>query len=439
MTHKSAQSQTPTFLVQEGSERVARSAQSLLRDLEQGRIGLDTAVQVAPDRAPQPLRLFLRQLVWLSDASQQQDRGTDEVVLSLKREVFDSAPVGLVVSDLRGKVTEANAAFARLVARPRESLEGMLVGELSEPEDHKRERMLGNQMLFGERPFVHVEKRFVRPDGTEVPCLMGLSLLRNDKGEPRSVIGVVVDLSEQRQLEALRARVGEAGAVQRLARSVAHDLANLMTVVTLSTHFLEDCVDQADSDASESLSAIQQAAELCQALTARLRDLSQVGTPVSQALDLRLALQELAPVLRKVVGHPGALSLRLPSEPSWSAISKADLKTILLNLTVNAAQALKPGGTVEIVLERGPSQHRLRVQDNGCGMPPEVLKRFLEPEFSTKPSGSGLGMSIITTALARLGGHLDVDSAVDVGTTMTLNIPSAGIADIKPPIGTSAG
>ena len=414
-----------TFYLRDGGKLVPRSAQALLADLEEGRLGLETPVQVAPDREAQPLRLFVRQLVWLSDADRDTATGVDDVVLSLKREVFDSAPVGLVVSDLRGKLTEANAAFAALVARPREELLGMLVGELSEPEDHKLERELGNEMLFGKRPFVHLEKRFLRPDGTEVPCLMGLSVLRNDQGEPRGVIGVVVDLSEQRQLEALRAREGQADAVQRLARSVAHDLANLMSVVTLSTHFLEDLVPEGDEDATESLSAIQQAVSLCQALTDRLRDLSQVGAADAQALDLRQALEELAPMLRKVVGRDGGFSLSLSPGPAWSAISKADLETILLNLTVNGAQASEPEGTVRVVLEAGSSTHCLCVEDDGCGMAPEVLARFLEPEFSTKPTGSGLGMSIITTALARLGGHLQVDSTEGVGTKLTLLLPAA--------------
>ncbi len=414
-----------TFFLREGDALVGRSARALLEDLEEGRLDLETPIQVAPDREAQPLRLFVRQLVWLSDASRETASGVDEVVLSLKREVFDAAPVGLVVSDLRGTLTEANAAFAALVARSREQLLGMLVGDLSVPEDHKQERELGNEMLFGKRPFVHLEKRFLRPDGTEVPCLMGLSLLRNDQGEPRGVIGVAVDLSEQRQLEALRARVGEAGAVQRLARSVAHDLANLMSVVTLSTHFLEECVPQDNEDATESLSAIQQAASLCQALTDRLRDLSQVGSGEARPLDLRAALLELAPMLRKVVGRAGGVSLSLPEGPLWSAITKADLETMLLNLTVNGTQASQPDGTVRLILEAGTDAHHLCVEDDGCGMSPEVLARFLEPEYSTKPTGSGLGMSIITTALARLGGHLRVDSEVGVGTRVTLLLPAS--------------
>ena len=130
-------------------------------------------------------------------------------------------------------------------------------------------------------------------------------------------------------------------------------------------------------------------------------------------------------MLRKVVGRDGGFSLSLPPGPAWSAISKADLETILLNLTVNGAQASEPAGTVQVVLEAGSSTHRLCVEDDGCGMAPEVLARFLEPEFSTKPTGSGLGMSIITTALARLGGHLQVDSTEGVGTKLTLLLPAA--------------
>ena len=160
------------FWVRENGALVERSAQSILRSLEQGERSLDDPIQVAPDRAPQPLRLFVRQLVWMADAEQQDQNEDNDVVLSLKRQVFDHAPVGLVVSDLKGCITEANETFARIVGRSRWEVIGSLVGELSEPEDHARERELGNQMLFGERTFIHVEKRFIRPDGQEVPCLM---------------------------------------------------------------------------------------------------------------------------------------------------------------------------------------------------------------------------------------------------------------------------
>ncbi len=379
MTRKPANVPVTKFWVREGNSLVQRSAQRILREVETGQRSMESPIQVAPDRAPQPTRLFLRQLVWMADATSESGEHDSEVVVSLKREVFDSAPVGLVVSDLRGRVTEANEAIARIVRRTRTEVIGMLVGELSEAEDHARERELGNQLLFGERSYVHVEKRFLSPDGSEVPCLMGLSLLRNEHGEPRSVVGVVVDLSEQRQVEELRSRVVEADATQRLARSVAHDLANLMAVVRVSTELLEESIEDRSAEVDENLSAIVQSVELCLALNSRLRDLSLIATKATTGLSLATALRQMLPMLRKVVGADRTLLESIGRKPAWVLLSAADLETIVLNLVVNASQALSEGGSIWLELEVGPTAHQLTVRDNGRGMPPGVLARFCEP------------------------------------------------------------
>jgi PAS domain S-box-containing protein len=413
------------FWVTEDGALVQRSPQSILRSLERGERSLSDPIQVSPDREPQPIRLFLRQLVWMADAdTAEATRASNEVVLSLKRQVFDNAPVGLVVADLNGCITEANATFAHIVGRSRSEVIGSLVGDLSEPEDHARERELGNQMIFGERSFIQIEKRFLKPDGSEVPCLMGLSLLQNDRGETRNVVGVVVDVSEQRQLEAIRSQVAQADATQRLARSVAHDLTNLMSVIHLATEMLEEEFGTSSTDVQDHLSAIRQAVNLALALSARLRNLSVIATNADQPLDVSEALRRMVPMLGKVVGTQRAFMDEIPTASAWVTLSTADLETILLNLLVNATEATGPSGTIRLRLTPGGSVHRLSVSDDGVGMSADVLARFREPEFTTKAEGSGLGMSIVTTALARLGGQLEVDSTEGEGTTITLVMPA---------------
>ena len=201
------------FYIEEDGTLVGVSAGELVSRLESGQSTLEDQVRVRPTRPDKPIRTYLRELIWMAERENELNNATDAATPELGpyRVAFAHAPVGMVISDLGGAVLHANSTFADLVGRPAEALVGLLVGDLSSTGDRRLEVEQGNRLLRGEIAHFQIEKLFHRPDGTAVPCLVSLSLVRTTDGQPRFAVAVVVDLRERRQLEVQRAEGRETG------------------------------------------------------------------------------------------------------------------------------------------------------------------------------------------------------------------------------------
>ena len=246
------------------------------------------------------------------------------------------------------------------------------------------------------------------------------------------------DITRERQLEEKLRQAEKMEAVGRLAGGVAHDFNNLLTIVI-------GCADSAMSDAAgdklcEQLTAIKSAGEQAAALTHRLLAVSrkQVLQPV--ILDVNRIVAEMLPLLRRVIRADIECAAKL--DPSHFSV-KADpgqIEEVLLNLVMNAADALPSGGIIAIetrtVLLGGeylfshpdaaPGEHAmLAVHDNGAGIDPATQPHIFEPFFTTKPvgKGTGLGLSVVYGIARQSGGHVTCDSDPAAGTTFAVYLP----------------
>ncbi|HEY6882209.1 MAG TPA: ATP-binding protein, partial [Polyangiales bacterium] len=246
---------------------------------------------------------------------------------------------------------------------------------------------------------------------------------------------------EQENLEAQLRQSQKMDAVGRLAGGVAHDFNNLLTVIITHCGFLLSDLpanSQQHDDAEHSHMAARRAAELTQRLLAFSRQ--QVLTPT--VLDLNVVLRELEPVLHALIGEGIELQIAIHHGPLRVKVDRAQLEQIILNLIVNARDAMPQGGAISVVTAiveldaeyarthagASPGSHvALGVRDTGSGMSEEVLARIFEPFFTTKEQGkgTGLGLSTVYGIVSQSGGSIHVESKLGFGSTFEVFLRAA--------------
>ena len=281
--------------------------------------------------------------------------------------------------------------------------------------------------------------RIVRPDGQVRWIHDRMVVHRTATGEVDSLSGITEDITEARELEDQLRQAQKMEAVGRLAGGVAHDFNNVMTVILGYSAVLLQELNQ-NSAARYFVQEIQGAGERCAALTGQLLAFSrkQMLHPVS--LDLHRVIRDLMTLLKSLIGEHITIVLQLDPQPLWVKADAVQLEQVLLNLAVNARDAMPHGGTLTIDTRQvsreevwGPDHDtrtartyvRLRVHDTGTGIDPATKAKIFEPFFTTKPPGrgTGLGLSTVYGIVHQSGGTITVESAVGHGTTMTVFLP----------------
>jgi signal transduction histidine kinase len=219
-------------------------------------------------------------------------------------------------------------------------------------------------------------------------------------------------------------------AVGRLAGGIAHDFNNIMTVVLGHSEILAlELKDQ--PELRTSVDEIKHAAERAAALTRQLLAFSRRQRLEPAAVDLNAVACDMVALLGRVLGGQIEVSADTTPEPVTVATDRAQLEQALLNLAVNARDAMPDGGRLTLSVSRGEADGAvvgmLRVSDTGSGIPPEARAHIFDPFFTTKDvgSGSGLGLSMVYGFVQQSGGTIRFDTAEGAGTTFDLAFPLA--------------
>jgi two-component system, cell cycle sensor histidine kinase and response regulator CckA len=244
------------------------------------------------------------------------------------------------------------------------------------------------------------------------------------------VMGLVRDITDRVRLERDLAHAQKMESVGRLAGGVAHDFNNLLTAILAHTEFVQDAVGP-DHASRTDLEGITQSAKLGAQLTRRLLAVAR-KQPVSVArVSLPRLVAELDVVLRRTVG-PSIEVRTVVRDAACDVLADAgQLEQVLLNLAVNARDAMPRGGVLTVTLDRDPEapdgRARLMVEDTGTGMDHATRDRIFEPFFTTKAEGqgTGLGLAIVYGIVTRSGGTIGVETAPGKGSRFDLRLPLA--------------
>jgi two-component system cell cycle sensor histidine kinase/response regulator CckA len=443
---------------------VARALRRLKPDVEvilvTGYASLDTAIQAmqigAFDYVTKPISDYEALNLKVENAAEKvrMKRRQRELVAQLveseakHRGVFEtSCDAMLVVEADTGRVEDANPAAERLYRRTREALRSLTWAELGDPETADPLPAPGARSVLA---------RQRRADGVGFPIEVsaGELLLRDRKLRVLSIR----DVSEREAAETAR-RDLEQGlrqaqkmeAVGRLAGGIAHDFSNLLAVILGWSDMLVRDLPPGDARLRESADGIVEAARRAVGVTRQLLTLSRKKLLRPEVLAVNKVIGDLRRLIGPAVGERIDLTATL-QDGLWPVVADADqLAQVVLNLAVNARDAMPDGGplaiaTANVVLEsRAPDVGlaagryvTLVVKDGGTGMTEEVRARRVEPVFTTKDHGTGLGLATVYGIVRQAGGAIRVESRPGAGTTFTVFLPAADERVTRPGVPVAA-
>ncbi len=295
------------------------------------------------------------------------------------------------------------------------------------PEEAEAGREGDRQVIDGGEPLLNAEETRTLPDGTKAAFLTSRVPLRDGTGRVVGVLGVYQDVTERKRLEAQFRQAQKMEAIGRLAGGIAHDFNNLLTIISGNVHLIQH-LPPGDPEFPQLLDDIRDAADRAAALTRQLLTFSRKQPTRPVVLDLSEVVSGLASMLRRLIGERIAVRTQLAPRPVRVRIDRGQLEQVLMNLAVNAKDAMPEGGALTIGTAEGTGPGRLgrlTITDTGVGMTDEVKRHLFEPFFTTKDvgKGTGLGLATVYGIVEQAGGAIEVESAPGAGSTFTVRFP----------------
>ena len=364
----------------------------------------------------------------------------------LFRSAFEEAPGGMCLVSPEGRFLRVNNAFCTMLERPESELPGMAFMDVTHPEDRSASREWVGKILAGEEVPKTLEKRYLRKSGHVLWGIVGSFLLRSDDGVPLFFITHIQDITDRKRAEAekekLQAQLQQAikmEAVGRLAGGVAHDFNNLLTVITGYSELLLRKIGKKSSMHGQ-VEEIRRAGERAASLTQQLLAFSRKQIIEPKVVHLGHLVAEMHKMLTRLIGEDISLQATTGKSLGSVKVDPGQFQQILMNLVVNARDAMPGGGkivieTANVDLDEGYCARHpyvnpgrfvmLAVSDTGSGMSEEVKAHIFEPFFTTKEKGCGTGLGLATTygSVHQAGGSIEVYSEVGIGTTFKIYLP----------------
>ena len=409
-----------------------RGAESLRR-LMAGVAAAETGAPV-PEEGPQEVRAVARAVNRALEARERAEE-SERRAKERYRSILENAVFGIYVSSPEGRIHEVNPALATLLGY--ESADELRAAGMeavyADPE--VRSHLVDQHLATGE-PIREMELEWRKRDGTPITVRLNGKIVEGPTSE-RLFEVIVEDITEQRALEEEYRHTQKMEAVGRLAGGVAHDINNVLTAILGHASLLLSTTEPGD-DRRADAAGIVTAAQRASALTRQLLAFSRKEVTQPRLLDLSGVVGDMQRMVRRLIGENVQLVTRLERGLPPVEADAGQMEQVILNLLVNARDALPDGGRIEV--ETGHTRPTaedadaapagwvtLTVRDSGTGMAPEVRDRIFEPFYTTKPpgEGTGLGLSTVYAIVTQGGGTIHVESEPGDGAAFHLCFPAA--------------
>jgi two-component system cell cycle sensor histidine kinase/response regulator CckA len=363
------------------------------------------------------------------------------------RGLFDSAPVAIAITDSEGQIADCNQAFERLVNQSRASLVGMPLAERLVEADQRTFAAEVDKVLAGDNEGLHLDVGIVSPGGgrdgvAQASVFVGpLSASGAPMVPAEGVVAHFIDVTEQKNLEVQFAQAQKMQAMGQLAGGVAHDFNNLLTAMIGFCDLLLQRHAAGDPSFAD-IMQIKQNANRAANLVRQLLAFSRKQPLQPKELNVTDELTELSHLLTRLIGESIEFKLIHGRELGLIRVDPGQFDQMIINLAVNARDAMPGGGTLtistgvetfeqptQVGAEQVPAGRyiRISVADTGKGIAPENLGRIFEPFFSTKKeipgAGTGLGLATVYGIVRQTGGFILVDSSPGHGARFTIYLP----------------
>jgi signal transduction histidine kinase len=393
--------------------------------------------------------------------------------------MFEGAAIAIGICRLDGRIIEANPALTKMLGYSEEELTGRLAGDFIAKIRAERRGDIGREvypgsfspheqslaeLLRGDRDSFEIEKLYRRKDGSELWGRLTVSLGRNPRREPAFLIAMIADASERRRMEEHLREAEKMEIIGRLAGAIAHDFNNLLTGILLYCDLLTAGLEKRAAERKQFENAsfanvkfemngsepgelwqhveeVRKAAEQGAALTQQLLAIARKQAAEPRPVSINEIVASSENLLRRLTGEQIELVVMadaaLDSGSGLVLADPAQLRQVLLNLALNARDALAQGGTIRLITRATefptpatPGTPRravsLAVEDNGSGMDAEARARLFEPFYTTKKlgEGTGLGLATVQRIVSEAGGVIQVKSEPGRGTCIEAFFPA---------------
>jgi PAS domain S-box-containing protein len=342
------------------------------------------------------------------------------------RDLVDTARDVIFTLSTSGECLSLNPAFERITGWPAKQWIGKPFANLIDPADRSVAFEYYWEVLNGEQP-APFELRFPRTDGKTVIGEITVSPQYQD-GQIVAVFGVARDITERKQLQNELHHRQQMEAVGRLAGGIAHDFNNILTAITGYSELTLNKLTP-DNPLRRNLDEIYRASGRAAGLTQQLLAFSRKQVLQPRVVDLNTVVTGIQKMLRRLITENIELHTLLRANDGWVKADPGQLEQVLINLVVNARDAMPAGGRLTIETsscqtDTGPAVI-LTVTDTGTGMTDEIKQHIFEPFFTTKPQGQGTGLGLATCfgIIQQSGGAIAVDSAPGKGSQFHVYLP----------------
>jgi len=265
------------------------------------------------------------------------------------------------------------------------------------------------------------EFRLSRADGSYGTVVARGMVVRDAAGSAVRVIGAIFDITERLQLQQQLEQARRIESLGRVAATVAHEFNNVLMGVLPLAEILRLTPNQAITE--QVARRITDAVSRGRRLTEQILRFSKPADPAFTPVDLDQWLDQVIPEQRIIAGPNVTMTLSVRDAPLPVSIDPPQMQQVLSNLIVNARDAMPRGGTIRLLAETSGNYASLSVADEGTGMPPHVLQRIFEPLYTTKRSGTGLGLAVAQQIVVRHNGSIEVTSTAGEGTAFRIFLP----------------
>jgi PAS domain S-box-containing protein len=351
--------------------------------------------------------------------------------------LLDQAQDAILVSDLDQKILYWNKGAENIYGWTAEEAIGrdahqLLFNKSSAPFDEARHAVVETGEWKG-------EGRQIRRDGAEIIVESRWTLVRDEKGQPHSILVINTDVTEKRRMEAQFLRAQRMESIGTLAGGIAHDLNNVLSPILMAIDMLQ--LRTTDEASKKWLDVLRTAAERGGDMVRQVLSFARGVEGERVALQPRHLIKEIVKILRETLPKSIEISFQIPNDLWIISADATQMHQVLMNLCVNARDAMPEGGSISIKaantfvdqnyarmhLEAKPGRFvMVSVSDTGPGMSPEIQSRIFEPFFTTKEmtKGTGLGLSTALTIVKSHGGFINVYSELHKGSQFTLYLPA---------------
>ena len=363
------------------------------------------------------------------------------------RTLIESIPDIIYTLDLDGSLSYVSPRWEKILGHVESEVLGRFFIEFAPPEDHLFLVRVFKDVRNHKRNVENVHWHYLRKDGASRFFLGSAAPLYDEEGRVTGMIGMARDVTDHKRLEEQLLQSQKMESIGNLAGGIAHDFNNLLGGILGYATFVKRKLSTRDK-IYQSIEAIERSAQRAAELTKQLLGFARRGKFQVRPIDCNALIGEIVLILQRTIDRRIAIEVDLAPQLSVMEGDEAQIQQALMNICLNARDALPQGGTLKIASrnqrmipdqasrQRGMKEGsyiRLTISDTGTGMSPEVRDRIFEPFFTTKAKGqgTGLGLSMVYGIIQNHGGMIEVQSHPGIGSTFTVFLPAIASAALN--------